>query len=182
GRRTRPRDRRDPSFVEPPGSSRNGSEGKAFERAAEAVGELAGRPLVQVTLGGGEPRVAHRRLHARQIDAAGNEQRAVGMPEVVEPQALKVGRVSSTLEATAKRGRVEPPPEAVGEHVVVGAGELDTAAEALKCGCSLVGEGDLAGSAALCGAELRVSRETSADDDLPSCEVDVAPAQRDQLA
>jgi hypothetical protein len=42
--------------------------------SAEPVGELAGGARVQVALGRGDPRVAHRGLDGREIDAASDEQ------------------------------------------------------------------------------------------------------------
>jgi hypothetical protein len=56
----------------------------AAKRAREAVGELVGGPGVQVPLGGRDVRVAHGGLHARQVDPTGDEQRTVGVPQIVE--------------------------------------------------------------------------------------------------
>ena len=50
------------------------------QRAGEPVGELACRARVQVALGRRDPRVAHGSLDGRQVDAAGHEEGAVGVP------------------------------------------------------------------------------------------------------
>ena len=56
---------------------------------------------MQVALGRREVGVAHRGLDARQVDPAGDEQRAIGVPEVVEAQRLEPGRVAGALKAAA---------------------------------------------------------------------------------
>jgi hypothetical protein len=44
--------------------------------------------------------MAHRALDGDQIDAAGDEQRAVRMPEVVEAQRWQPGSVAGAIVAT----------------------------------------------------------------------------------
>jgi len=46
--------------------------------------------------------VAHRRFHAWQVDAAGHEQRAVGVTEVVKAKWLEPSSVTRALEAAAE--------------------------------------------------------------------------------
>lgn len=58
---------------------------------------------MQVALRGGDVRVAHGRPHAREVDAAGDEERAVGVPQVVEAQRFEAGSISGTLEAASQR-------------------------------------------------------------------------------
>lgn len=94
------------------------------ERFRESVGHLAGRPRMQVARGRRDARVAHGRFDRREVDAAGDEERAVRVAEIVEPKRTQAGGLAGSLDAAAERGRVESPAEAVDEDEVVGAREV----------------------------------------------------------
>src|SRR5947209_7740467 len=126
--------------------------------------------------------MAHGRFHARQIDAAGDEQRSVRMPQIVEPHRLKSGGVTGALETTAEGRGIQTTAEAISEHVVVRAGELATAPQTLERRRGLISKRNLPRSTALGRAELHLARQRTANDDLPAHEVDVTPAKRDELA
>ena len=70
----------------------------------------------------------------------------------------------------------------IGKDVVIGASELVAAAEAVERGGGLIWERHFARAPTLRGAELGVARERAANDDLPTDEVDVSPAQRHELS
>lgn len=55
------------------------------QRLSKAIGHLARGARVEIALGRRDPGVTHRRLDGRQIDATGDEERAVGVAEIVEP-------------------------------------------------------------------------------------------------
>jgi hypothetical protein len=104
------------------------------------------------------------------------------MPQVVESQGLKPCRVTGTLEPAAEGRRIDPAPEAAREDVVVRPGEFAAPAEPIQGRGDLVGQRDRARAPALRRAKLRLTGERPADDDLPTNKVDVAPAERNQLA
>ncbi len=74
---------------------------RSGEGDGEPVGQLARRPGGQIPLRGRDPRVSHRGLHAREINAARDEQRAVGVAKVVEPQRLESGGIAGSLKTTS---------------------------------------------------------------------------------
>jgi len=87
---------------------------------------------MQIALSGRDPRVAHRGLDGRQVDAARYEEGAVRMPQVVEPERRQAGGVPRPLDAAAQRGAVEATAEAVAEDVVVGAREVAALVDGLQ--------------------------------------------------
>ena len=76
--------------------------------------------------------MAHRGLDTHQVDATSDEKRDVRVAEVVEAERLEASGVSGALVPAPERGRVQAPAKAAAEDVVVGAGELDAAAESLE--------------------------------------------------
>ena len=90
---------------------------------------------MQVTLGRRDARVAHRRLHGREVDAAGDQLRTVRVPQVVEAQRREAGGVTGALDTPAQRRAVEAASEPVGEDIVVGAREVVALGQAVKRAC-----------------------------------------------
>lgn len=86
------------------------------ERLCEAVGEFAGRPRVQVALCSGDARVSHGGFHGGEVDAAGDKQGAICVPQVVKAQLSQTDRVAGSLDAATQGRSVNASPEAISEH------------------------------------------------------------------
>ena len=152
-------------------------------RAAQ-IGALAGvGGVVGVDAGGAVVAVAEPFLDRAERCAGGGHAGAEGVAEVVEADGSEAGSAGGGLEAFADEGGVE---DAAARGVAEDEIELSLVAGALEVRAELVadavGEGDGAARAAcLRGAELAAA-VGAADADEAGVEVDVLPAQREQLA
>ena len=88
--------------------------GSAGSNARVNTRGLLGRRLrMQIPAGRRELAVAHRGLDGHEVDAGSRQQRAVGVPEVVESPRTKDSRVPRALEPTAERRAIESAPKRV---------------------------------------------------------------------
>jgi hypothetical protein len=57
---------------------------------------------MQVALSRRDAGVTHGGLHGREVEAAGDQQRAIRMAEIVEAQRAEPGRVAGALDTAAQ--------------------------------------------------------------------------------
>lgn len=79
---------------------------------------------MEVAFGGGQAGVAHGGFDGGEVDAAGDQERAVAVAQVMEAPGAQVGGSAGAAAAAPEGGAVDAASEAVDEDVVVGAGEL----------------------------------------------------------
>jgi hypothetical protein len=136
---------------------------------------------VQVDRGGGQRTVPHRSLDRHEIHTGGGEQRPVRVPQIMQSQRAQARGVASTLEAAPQSPAVKRPSELVHEHEVFRRREVLPPADPVERGGCLVRERDAADLSRLRrGLHTRAHR--AFDGQRVAGEVDVAPAQREQLA
>jgi len=84
--------------------------------------------------------MAHRLLNRDDIDATCGQQRAKGVPKIMEAQRPDVGRALSAPEATTQRRIVQPATELVAEHEIIRSGEVLATTHSIQRRCGLVGQ------------------------------------------
>ena len=100
----------------------------------------------------------------------------------MEAQRRETGGVPGTVVTATERRWVQPTTEAIAEDVLVGSRVVGAAAETVQRAGGLVRPRDLPEASALGRVGLDVGRQGARDDQLAAEELDIAPAQRDELA